>query len=174
MRPPLALAAASLLLLTAGMAGCFERRGTLAVELIVSDAGDVDDFRSVNVTLKDIRIKARTMNLETFPVPSDPIELRRSAAAGQSHQVFLQEVRSDQYTKVELTTQGSAFQGTLRDGTRAALTVPDSVLIATSEFEVPRGGAVTFVFSVQVTKQPTGQGLPSYVLIWDPQGSGPR
>lgn len=173
MRPLLGLAV--LLLLATGTAGCFERRGTLAVDLVVSNSGAVAEFSRINLTLDKVRIDARTLNPEDVPSLVDRLEVVSAARSGDAQRVFQAEVRADQYDRITLIVPvGTQFQGTLRDGTTVAVVVPNGALTQTTVFEVPRGGDVVFEFVIQVQKITTGTGLPSYQLVALPDESGVR
>jgi hypothetical protein len=166
------LAAATTLLLTASLAGCFERRGALVVDVEAGDTSDIDDFQSLPVTFKDLRIKAATLNPETFPAAVGRVDLRVAEQGGQLTELFRQDVRADRYQKIEITTTAPTFQGILRDGTSVAVVVEhNGVFIALTDFEVPRGGAATYVVSLAVVKTDTGTGQPTYTISVDPAGS---
>lgn len=157
------------LLLTAALAGCLSRSGTLAIQLRVSDVGDIRQFSSVNLTLDKVRIDARTLNPETLPSAVTTLELVSTARSGPV-ELFRQTVRADQYQKITLIPpQGSSFQGILLDGTKVAVIAP--ALFVQTNFEVPRGGTATFEFVVEVLKQSTGSGSPTYYIVADPEAS---
>jgi hypothetical protein len=171
MRAPLGLLVA--LLLTASLAGCLERRGTLTIELLVSDQGAIHEFQRIPFNLRDVRIDARTLNPETFPASTTRLELVEAAANQDFLPIFRQEVRADVYEKITLTTPpGATFQGELLDGTTVAVVVPGDALVQTNQFELPRGGATTYTFAVQVIKVESGTGAPSYRVVPLPEVSG--
>lgn len=175
MRAALLLAGA--LLLTASLAGCFERSGTLHVDLVVSDQGDIGDFRSINLTLKSVQIKARTLNPEDSPSLVERLELVESARNQERHRVFTGEVRSDRYDKITLTIPaGATYRGFLNDaeGTQVAVVVPGGAMSLQTNFEVPRGGTVTYLFTIQLQKQAgAGEGA-NYFVVALPELSGPH
>lgn len=167
-----AVLALLVLLLSASLAGCLERRGTLAIDLLVSDAGALDEFSAIDIRIDLIRLDARTLNPEDFPSAVQRIELVSTAAQGRPLELFRQEVRADRYDQVTLTVPRSAtFRGTLLDGTEVAVVVPDQALVQTPSFEVPRGGEVTFQFVVRVDKVQSGQGSATYLLVPDAEAS---
>jgi hypothetical protein len=164
------LVAVALLLASVGLSGCFERSGTLTIELSVDQDGHVQDFRSLNVTLKDVRIKAKTLNPETFPSAVGRADIAAMAREGERKELFAQQVRSDNYQRIEVTTQSSTTQGTLADGTTVGVVVPPFVV--TTDFDVPRGGAAKYDLVITVNKVDTGQGAPSYTITPDAAASG--
>lgn len=171
----LLLGLAALLLLATSTAGCFERRGTLAIDLVVSDTGAIGEFSRLNLTLDEVRIDARTLNPADTPSLVDRLEVVSAARSGETFRVFQGEVRADQYDRITLITPvGTQYQGTLRDGTTVAVVVPNGAFTQTTIFEVPRGGNVVFEFVIGVQKPPTGTGLPSYQLVPFPDESGAR
>lgn len=169
------LGLAAFLLLTVSLAGCLERRGTLAIDLLVSDGGDLGDFQRVNFTLREVRIDARTLNPETTPSRVERMELVSAAASGDPVRVFEAEVRADRYDRIQLIPPpGATFQGTLRDGTPVAVVVPNNALVQTISFEVPRGGGVRYLFVVEVREVDTGVGQSTYQAVPLDAESGPR
>lgn len=166
------LAAGVLLLASVGLSGCFDRQGTLTIELAVDAGSHVSDFRSLNLTLKDVRIKAKTLNPETVPSSVARLEMAQAAQSGQKYDIFSQQVRSDNYQRIEITTQGSTFQGYLQDGTPVGVVVPNGVFVVTTDFDVPRGGSATYTLVVGVQKVDTGTGQPSYTVVPDTTASG--
>lgn len=169
------LGLALLLLLTASMAGCFERRGTLAIDLVVSEAGAVGEFSRINLSLAKVRIDARTLNPEDTTSRVERLEVVSAARSGEAFRVFEGEVRADKYDRITIITPpGGTFQGQLRDGTPVAVVVPNGALSQTTTFEVARGGAITFTFTIGVVKNDSGQGLPTYSLVALAEESGAR
>ncbi|HEV8359268.1 MAG TPA: hypothetical protein VGR28_02315 [Candidatus Thermoplasmatota archaeon] len=166
-------AVTAMLLLTASLAGCLERRGTLAVELVVSDGGAIDEFRSINLTFEKVRIKARTLNPEDQEATTDRVELVEAAASGRPVPMFAGEVRSDTYQRVTLIPPtGATFRGYLVDGTQVGVVV--EALAIETDFEVPRGGSVTFEFAVRVEKSLGTGDVPTYRVAAAPEESGTR
>lgn len=173
MRVVLGLVAA--LLLSASLAGCFERRGTLAVDVLVSDGGALGQFARINLTLHRVTLDARSLNPEQVPSLVERLELVGAARSGEVSRVFQGEVRADRFEKITITTPpGATYQGQLRDGTNVALVVPGGAFIATSTFDVPRGGSVTYIFAIGVTRTNTGVGADTYRIEPVPEESGPR
>jgi hypothetical protein len=170
MRPRL-LACAALLLLTSGLAGCFDRSGTLTVDLAVGDQGAVSAFRELAITLKDVRIKAHTENLEAFPAETTRLDVRSAAGNGQPLEVFKQSVRADTYERIEVTTVSQTYNGTLNDGSHVGVIVPNGVFIALPSFAVPRGGSTGYVLAIMVQEQDSGTGSPTYSIVPDPTSS---
>lgn len=173
MRPLVALAAA--LALTAGLAGCLERRGTLTIELEVSPEGAIREFRTVNLSFKDVRIDARTLNPESVPSELERLELVRAAAGRDALQVFRQSVRADRYERIALTTPpGATFQGVLLDGTTVGVVVPNDAIVVQTSFDLPRGGALRYVLTIQVVKVEPDEGAATYRVVPDAAASGVR
>ena len=173
MRLPLALVGA--LLLSASLAGCFERSGTLAIVLEVSSGGALNEFSRVNLSLDKIHLVGRNQNPPVLESQERRFELSAAARTGQEFRLFSGTVRSDTYDRITLTTPpGSTFQGTLRDGTTVAIVVPGGTLTQTISFEVPRGGDVTYAFSIGVRSNDPGQGQPTYSIVPFDEESGPR
>lgn len=171
----LLLGLVALLVLSGSLAGCFERRGSLAIDLVVSSGGDVNDFSRINLTLDKVRIDARTLNPETVDSLVDRLEVVRAASDGAPLRVFQGEVRADRYDRITITTPpGGRFDGQLRDGTPVAVIVPGSAFTASTTFEVGRGATVVYVFTIEVQQTTTGTGLPTYSLVPLPEESGPR
>lgn len=160
-------------LASASLAGCLQRTGVLTIHVEVSDQGAIREFRVINFTLEKVRIDARTQNPEDVPSSVTTLELVNAASRGPQA-IFRQEVRADQYTKVTLLPgrDPPTFEGVLLDGTRVALVA--TTLFATTSFEVPRGGSLGFTMVLEVTRNPTGTGSPTYILSVDPEASGVR
>jgi hypothetical protein len=173
MRGPL-LVLAVLLLTTASLAGCFERRGTLNVDLVVDDGGAIGEFRSLNLSLKNVQIKARTLNPEDTPSLVEQFELVESAQNGERHRVFTGSVRSDRYDKITLSIPaGATFRGALTDGTQVAAIVPGDALSIQTDFELGRGATLTYAFTIQVQKSLGTGDVPTYRVVAVPELSGP-
>jgi hypothetical protein len=171
----LPLAAMGLLMLTASLAGCFERNGTLTLDLAVASTPALNEFTRANFSLESITIAAKTLDPARLPSELGRIELVSAARSGDSFRLFQGQVRADRYDRITLhTPPGATFQGTLRDGTTVAVVVPGNTLAQTSSFEMPRGGAVTYVFTIAVQKNDPGQGTPTYFVAPVDEDSGPR
>lgn len=166
---------AAALLLSGSLAGCLERRGTLAVELAVSDGGAIGEFRSASIQLYRVTIDARTLNPQPVPSRVDRVELVSAARGGETFELFREEVRADRYDRVTVTTPpGATFQGTLQDGTTVAVVVPNEKFSLTTGFEVPRGGSTSYLLTIRLEKVDTGTGSPSYTVVPEAETSGPR
>jgi hypothetical protein len=167
------LALPLLLLLSAALAGCLQSRGTLEIDLVVSDQGDIGQFRTINLTLKDVRLEARSATPPPVPVQQARLELVTQANGGRDVVEFAQDVQADKYTRVALTVPaGSSFEGILNDGTKVAMVVPNDQLVQTANFDVPRGGTVHFRFTIEVHEENNGVGQPSFFIRPQPETSG--
>lgn len=170
MRLLLALAAG--LLLASSLAGCFERSGTLVVQVQVSDEGQVREFRALNLTIDRIKVDARTLNPEVVQSLVQRIDLVQAAATGETFEVFRAQVRADRYPRITLQTPpGATFQGTLLDGTQVGVVVPP--LVVQPDLEVPRGGTAGYLIVLLAQRTTTGQGAPTYSIIVDAESSHP-
>jgi hypothetical protein len=163
-----------LLLLTAPLAGCLESNGTLIIGLSVSDSDAIEDFRSINLTLQDLRLRARTLDPQRFPSNVSRIELVETAAAGDVYEIFHQQVRADQYTQISVTVPtGAQHIGHFRNGTSVAVVVPGGALTLTTSFQVPRGGQTIYILAIKVERVDTGSGAATYTVIADEAASRP-
>lgn len=171
----LPLAAMGLLVLTASLAGCFERNGTLTLDLVVASTPALGEFTRVNFSLESILLDARNLDPERVPTEVQRVELVGAARSGDAFQLFRGQVRADRYDAITLVVPpGASFQGTQRDGTTVAVVVPGGTLAQTTSFEVPRGGTATYVFAIALQKTQPPQGAPNYFVAPVDEQSGPR